>query len=563
MAQPRRIVVIGGVAAGPKAASRARRVDPLAEITLIERDPVLSYAGCGLPYYVSGVVSERDDLMATPIGVLRDPAYFEKAKDIRVLPETEAVAIDRARRMVRVRSRQTGEERAIPYDKLILATGASAVVPPIPGIDLPNVLPMKRVEDADLLKTLLASEACQDVAIVGAGLIGLEMAEALHSCGRGVTLIERLPQILPFLDADMALLLHNYVVQQGVRVMTGAAVEAIEADASGRAARVVTDQGTVEAGAVIVGIGFRPNTSLAREAGLILGPQGGILVNQYMQTSDPDVYAAGDCTEKACVVRGTTCLLPLGSTANKEGRVAGTNAAGGHARFPGVVGTGAVKVFGWNVARTGLTEADSRRLGVKPACAIIAGPDRAHYYPEAKTIIVKLIADSVGRKLLGAQILGPGDAVKRIDVAATALTAGMGIDDIACLDLAYAPPYAPAMDPLITAADALRNALDGLVSYVFAAELEAMRQSGDGPFILDVRTPAEYQAGHIPGATLIPLGALRGRLREVPRDRPVVALCKTSLRAYEAARILSARGDSNISVLAGGMAAWPYDTEAG
>jgi NADPH-dependent 2,4-dienoyl-CoA reductase/sulfur reductase-like enzyme len=347
MPDPLRIVIIGGVAAGPKAAARARRLAPDAEITILERDRLVSYAGCGLPYYISGVVETQQELMCTPIGVVRDPAFFQKVKAVRVLNETEVTRIDRQSKEVEVRHLPTGEVSRLPYDKLLIATGAELAEPPIEGSDLGNVLRLKSVHDAEAFRAALDPSVCRRTTVIGAGLVGLEMTEAFSACGISTTIVELLPQILPMLDEDMALLLTRHLESLGVRVMTSTRVLRLEGDAEGNVARVVTDHGDVETEVVLLSIGIRPNVKLARDAGLLIGRTGGIQVDEYMRTSDPDVYAAGDCAEKRCLVAGIPCFMPLGSVANKEGRVAGTNLAGGGERFPGVSATVAVKVFDW------------------------------------------------------------------------------------------------------------------------------------------------------------------------------------------------------------------------
>jgi len=560
MANRQRIVIIGGVAAGPKAAARARRLDPHAEITIIERDRLLSYAGCGLPYYISGVVEDQRELMCTPVGVLRDPEFFAKAKDIRALNRTEAVAIDREAKEVEVLDRETGERQRIAYDKLVIATGAEPVDPPIPGADSKRVLQLKRIGDAERFRDALRRGTGLRVTIIGGGLIGMEMSEALSEADCSVTVIEMLPHILPMLDSDMALLVEEHLAGSGVTIMAATRVERIE-DAGTDALSVATDRGDVPSDLVLMSVGVRPNVKLAREAGLALGPLGGIRVNEFLETSDSDVYAAGDCIEKHCFMRGEPGLVPMGSAANKEGRVVGSNVAGRRDRFPGVAGTVVLKVFDWNVGRSGLGETEAKALGIDAISVVVPGPDISHYYPGAQPIVVKLTVNRADRKLIGIQAVGSGDVAKRVDVAVTAMTAGMTVDQVAMLDLAYAPPYASAMDILITTADTARNVLDGLFEQVTPAEVQAMRERGDDFAILDTRSPDEYEQGRIPGATLVPLGALRTRVAEIPREKPVVALCKTSLRAYEASRCLQGRGFTNIKVMSGGMMAWPYEQD--
>ncbi|NPV48098.1 MAG: FAD-dependent oxidoreductase [Armatimonadetes bacterium] len=558
MANSLRIVVVGGVAAGPKAAARARRLDPEAEITIVEKDRLLSYAGCGLPYYISGLVENRNDLMATPIGVLRDPDFFAKVKGITVLNETEATRIDRAAKELEVRHLPTGATKRLPYDKLIIATGAEPIDPPIPGNDLQNVLRLKRVEDADRFRELMTSNSCPMVTIVGGGLIGMEMTEAVTACGSAVTVVELLPQILTMFDVEMAALVEQHMRKVGVRVLTSTKIERIVGDEQGRVKSVVTSAGEFPAQLVLISVGIRPNVQLARDAGLIIGPSGGINVNEYMQTSDPDIYAAGDCAEKRCFVRGTACFLPLGSVANKEGRVAGSNAVGHIERFHGVAGATALKVFELNTGRAGLTAQQARDLGIRVVSATVAAPDKPHYYPGAEPIILKLVADRATRQLIGIQGVGTGDVIKRIDVATTAMTAEMTVDEVANLDLAYAPPYSEAMDVLIHGANILRNKLDGLLEGITPDQLKAKFDAGEDFVLLDVRSPAERETFSLPQSIHIPLAALRGRVAEVARDKEVIVYCKTSLRAWEACRILAGLGYNNTKILDGGVMAWPY-----
>jgi len=551
------------VAAGPKAAARARRLDPSAEITIVEKDELLSYAGCGLPYYISGLIEDRRQLMATPIGVLRDPKFFAQVKNIRVLNRTKAVGIDRKAKEVEVVGVDSGETQRLPYDKLILATGADPIEPPIPGKDLKNVWRLKQIEDADRFREYLQRPACPKVVIIGGGLIGMEMTEAVVECRGGVTVIEMLPHVLPMIDEDMASLVEKHMRDVGVQVIPSARVERIEGDSEGQVKRVVTSRGGFDADLVLLSVGIRPNVDLARQAGLLIGVSGGVYVNEYMQTSDPNIYAAGDCAEKSCRIRGTSCVLPLGSVANKEGRIAGSSAVGKAERFPGIQGATALKVFDWNVGRAGLSVEQAKDLGIPVVTATVSAPDKPHYYPGNLPIILKLVVEKFNRRLIGIQGVGPGDVLKRIDVAITAMTARMTVDDVANLDLAYAPPYSEAMDVLIHGANIARNKLDGLLKGVTCMQLQAMRQAGEDVVLLDVRSPDEHQNGCIPGSTLVPLGAIRSRLDQIPRDRRVVAYCKTSLRAWEAVCILAGQGYQNVEILDGGFLAWPFEVHHG
>ena len=559
-----KVLIIGGVAAGPKTASRIIRMCPDAEVTIIEKGRFLSYAGCGLPYYVSGEVKEQKELMCTPAGVVRDPVFFQNVKNVKVLSETEALEIDRSQQRVRLRTLSTGEETWLPYDYLVLATGASPVIPPLPGIDKRNIYTLHGVHDAEGIKAALAEGKAKDVVIIGGGLIGVEATEALVAQGCRVTVVEMLPQILGMLDWEMARLVERHMEAKGVKVMTESkALDFLsEAGNEDRVSQVRTSKGLLSADLVVLAIGVRPNVALAKAAGLALGEKTGALqVNDRLQTSDPRVYAAGDCVE--CIDRqtGQPCFVPLGSTANKQGRVAANNICGGNDAFPGILGSTVCKVFDFGVARTGLTEAAARALGYEIIVAMAPGPDKAHYMPQSKPLLMKLVADAKNGRLLGVQATGPGDGAKRIDVAATAISAGMTIDDVAHLDLSYAPPYSPAMDALITAANVARNKRDGLMEGISAEAVQRKLDAGEDFVFLDVRSPQEHAEVRLPKAVLIPLGALRRRLDEIPRDKEIIAFCQISLRGYEAALILKTAGFTGVKVLDGGVAMWPYEKE--
>ena len=553
----KRVVIVGGVAAGPKAASRIIRLMPDAQVTLVEKGEFLSYAGCGLPYYLAGVVKDQKELMATPVGVVRDPVFFQKVKNVRVLKRTEALAIDRANKRVRIKDLDSGAESELQYDNLVLATGACPVIPPIPGVELQNIFSLHGVTDTEGIRSALAKGGGQDVVIVGGGLIGVEVTEALTARGCRVTIVEMLPQILNMLDWEMARLVQQHMESKGVKVLTGTKVKAFQGN--GKVEAVATDGPTLPAELVILAVGVRPNVKLAKDAGLEIGPTGAIKVDQHMRTSDPDIYAAGDCVECTHLLTGQSCYVPLGSTANKQGRVAAAGICGYQERFPGVLGSTVCKVFDHCVARTGLTEREAREAGYEVVTVLAPAPDRAHYMPQARPLLLKLVVDAKTRRLLGAQSAGPGAGDKRIDVAAMAITAGMTVDDIANADLSYAPPYSSAMDNLITAANVARNKLDGLMTGVTPMEVHRMLEEKKDFVFLDVRSPAEYEQVRLPNSTLIPLGTLRQRLGELPRDKEIVTFCKISLRGYEAARILTAAGFQQVKVMDGGVLMWPYE----
>ncbi len=562
------VVIIGGVAAGPKCAARIKRLRPDAQVTIIERDSFLSYAGCGLPYYISGEIHEQKELYATGTGAPRDAAYFQNVKGVKVLTRTEAVEIDRKARRVRIRSLAAGAgaeaESWIAYDKLLLATGASPVRPPLPGLDLKGVSTLHSIHDAEAVRARLAewnagAAGARRAVIVGGGLIGVEAAEALVERGCEVTLVEMLPQILRILDWEIAKLVENHMKSKGVRVLTGAKVEAFLGGDGGRLTGVRTSAGEFPADLALLSIGVRPNTALARAAGLELGASGGLRVDSTQRTSDPDIYAAGDCCEMKDLLTGQPCHVPLGSTANKQGRVAANAICGRPDSFPGVLGSTVCKVFDFSVARTGLTERQAREAGHEVVTVLNPGPDKAHYMPAARSLFMKIVVDARTRKLLGAQAAGPGAGDKRADVAAVAIAAGMTVDQVAHLDLCYAPPYAPAMDNLITSANIARNKLDGLARSLTPEEVKRRLDEKRDFVFLDVRGPKEWQQVRLAGSILIPLGELRGRLAEIPRDKEIVVFCAASLRGYEAARVLAGAGFERVAFLDGGVSMWPYE----
>ncbi|KAB0667716.1 pyridine nucleotide-disulfide oxidoreductase [Oryzomonas japonica] len=553
-----RIVVIGANAAGAKAASKAKRVNPEAEITLIDRGNFISYGACGIPYYVSDTVVEVKELMSTPVGVLRDQVFFRKVKGVDVITETEAVVVDWRNKKVELWTAVSGTTSFIDYDRLILATGSSPLIPPLQGSELAGIVTVKSIEDATFLKEQAVSgkRAC----VIGAGLIGLETVEALALCGMQVTVVEMLGQVLPgVLDDEMATLLERHIQSHGVQVMTSCRVSCFEGN--GHVEKVITDQGEILADLVVLAAGVKPNVSLARNAGLEIGATGAIAVDDHLRTSVPDIYACGDCCETTHLVTGKRVYAPMGSTANKQGRVAGINAVGGDAVFNGIVGTAIVKVFDFNAGKTGLSEFAARAAGYDVEIVLSPAPDRAHFYPDAKPIVLKLVADRENGRLLGLQAVGSGAVDKRIDVAATAITFRATAEQVSHLDLGYAPPFAAAMDNLIVAADILKNKLSGHAKGVSPHEVKKKMEAGEDFLLLDVRSPAEHEMMRIAGAKLVPLGVLRDKLDSLPKDKEIVTFCKISLRGYEAQKILNAAGFSNIRFMDGGILTWPYELE--
>ncbi|HWQ61556.1 MAG TPA: FAD-dependent oxidoreductase [Negativicutes bacterium] len=557
-----KILIVGGVAAGLKAASRARRNDPAAEITVVEKGKLISYGACGLPYYVAGDVGEIGQLMSTPAGAMRNAAFFKNIKDITVLTETLATGIDRTAKQVTVKDLAGGEERKLPYDKLVIATGAVPVKPPLPGIDLANVYQLWHPDDARAVRAGLERGKCANAVIIGAGLVGLEMAEALKMWDAKVTLIEMKEQIFSaFLDEEVAGSVAKYARERGLTVLTGEKVERFIGD--GAVQEVVTDKRTIPADLVILAIGVRPNVELAKNAGLAIGPSGAMAVDENLRTNDPDIFAGGDCTETTNIISGEKMFAPMGSTANKQGRVIGDNLGGGAVKFRGVLGTVAVKVLDMNVGKTGLTERDAKRLGYEYVTAMVGGHDRPHYMPEAKLITVKLIVEAATGRVLGAQAFGEGEVAKRIDVVATTITLGGTVNDLIDIDLAYAPPYNSPIDNVAVAAQAVLNKLAGKLKGISSLAAKEKLDAGKTVF-LDVRTQEECkQQGRLPGngVKYIPLGQLRSRLGELNKDDEIVAFCKISLRGYEAALILEGEDFDKVKVMEGGINAWPFECE--
>jgi NADPH-dependent 2,4-dienoyl-CoA reductase/sulfur reductase-like enzyme/rhodanese-related sulfurtransferase len=550
-----RIIVIGANAAGAKAASKAKRINPKADVTLIDRGKFISYGACGIPYYVSDTVADVKELMSTPVGVIRDPHFFQKVKGVTVKTATEVIRIDRQAKVVHLLETETARSYALDYDRLILATGSTPFIPDISNVNLANILTVKSIEDAVLLKNSAISGAT--ACIVGGGLIGLETAEALQQKGMRVTVIEMRKQLLPgVLDPEMAFLVEKQLRQQQVSVLTGCRVTGF----SGKTAveKVHIGDQELPADLVVLAPGVTPNVRLGKAAGIALGVTGAIAVDLNLRTSDPDIFACGDCCETTHLVTGGKVHIPLGSTANKQGRVAGINAAGGEAVFTGVIGTSILRVFNINAGKTGLNEAEARAGGFDVETVLSPAPDKAHFFPGAKPIVLKLVAERPTGRLLGVQAVGEGAVDKRLDAAATAITFHATAEQLSQVDFAYAPPYSAAMDNLIVAADILKNKLAGHARGISPEQVKRKLDEEDDFILLDVRSQAEHGEIGIEGAKLIPLGMLREKLEELPRDKEIVTFCKISLRGYEAQKILDAAGFENTKFLDGGILAWPY-----
>jgi NADPH-dependent 2,4-dienoyl-CoA reductase/sulfur reductase-like enzyme/rhodanese-related sulfurtransferase len=532
-----RTIIIGGVAGGMSAATRLRRLDESAEIIVLERSGYVSFANCGLPYHVGGVIEKRGALL------LQNPGSLKRRFGIDVRVRHEVTAIDPAAREVSVTDLRTGAHSTLRYDSLVLSPGGRPVRPPIPGIE--RALSLRDIEDTD---AMVAAVGPADTAVVvGGGFIGVEMAENLVHRGLRVTLVEATDQVMAPLDPELAALVHTRLREHGVTLVLGASVSAIGGDTA-----TLSDGSVVQADLVVAAIGVRPETSLALGAGLELGPRGGILVDDQLRTSDPAIYAVGDAVEKRDALDDSQALVPLANTANRQGRVVADIIAGHGGSDRPVLGTAVVGVFGLTVATTGWNEKRLRAAGT-PYRAIHTHPaNHAGYYPGAEPISLKLLFDPVSTMILGAQAVGGAGAEKRIDVIATAMAGGLTAPALADLELAYAPQYSSAKDPVNMLGWVARNMTEGLVNTVQWHEV-AGRVAG-GATVVDVRTAPEYAAGHIPGSVNVPVDDLRGRLGDLP-DGELLVVCAVGIRGYLAARTLAQQGRA-VANVDGGYLTW-------
>lgn len=557
MTTGRKIVVVGGVAGGASAAAKARRQDEFAQIIIFEKGPYISFANCGLPYYISGEITRRENLL------LQTPESFKTRYNIDVKPNHEVLKLMRGEKRIVVKDLGSGREFEESYDKLILAPGALPIIPPLPGIKARNIFPLRSIPDMDNIQQYLNSNALTQAVVVGGGYIGLEMAEALLARGLMVMVVERAAQLLPPMDKEMTQPILSHLREKGVEVILKDGVKEFLLDKDGMAQEVVLDSGrTVPLQMAILSIGIRPDVQLAREASLKIGATGAIEVNERMETSDPDIYAVGDCVESIHLVTDKKVWIALGGPANKQGRIAGANAAGGHKTMKGVLGTAIVKVCDLVAARTGLNERETHQAGLDYYCSYTHADDHASYYPGAKRLTIKLIVEKKTGRLLGGQVVGGGGVDKRIDILATALHAQLTVEDLENLDLAYAPQFGSARDPVIVAGFVARNILQDEVAAITSQEVFRDKEAGREIQVLDVRTPKEYAAAAIPGSILVPIDELRSRLEDLvnQKKQEMVVHCGTGLRSYLACRILQAHGFTKIKNLSGGITTWKHTT---
>ena len=530
-----KVVIVGGVAGGASAAARLRRLDEQAQITIYERSGYISYANCGLPYYIGGTIQKQAEL------TLQTPASFKKRFNIEVKVGHEVQAIDRAKKQVTVCDLASGQVFQADYDKLILAPGAQPVRPPLPGVDSSRLYTLRTVEDTLRIREIAASGQVKSAVVIGGGFIGVEMAENLQELGLAVSLIQRENHLLAPLDQDLASFLHAHMREKGVKLLLEQSVTGFAETETGLSVQLAGSE-PVSADMAILAIGVQPESTLAKAAGLELGPKDSIAVNEQMQTSDPDIYAVGDAVAIRNTVTGQPALIALAGPANKQGRVAADNIAGLESRYTGSPGSSVLKIFEMTAAFCGLNEQAAQAAGLAYEKLIISPASHAAYYPGGRQMTIKLLFDKQTEKILGAQIVGFDGVDKRLDVIATAMQAGLGVRTLKELDLAYAPPYSSAKDPVNMLGFVAENVITGKVKHFFYEDIANLPKDGSVT-LLDVRTQAEYSRGHAADFKLnLPLDSLRERLAELPSGKPVYVMCQTGIRSYIACRILQQNG---------------------
>lgn len=525
----KRILIIGGVAGGASTAARLRRLDEFAQITVLERGPDVSFANCGLPYFIGGEIKDREKL------TVQTPQSLKAMLNLDVLTRHEATSVDLENKQVSVKDLNSGKELTLSYDKLVLTPGASPIIPPIPGIKDPRIHTLRNLTDMDQI--VEKAHQAKHVLVIGAGFIGLEMAEQLRHLDKSVTLVELQSQVLPQLDSEMAKPVERSLLENGIDVILGDGINGFESTNSGFFAMLNSGK-KVKTDLVILSIGVKPETQLAKDAGLKLGPRGHIIVNTYQQTSNPDIYAAGDAVETKCAITGNSTAVPLGGPANRQGRVIADhiNNPKKAMPYPGSIGTAIVRVFDLAAGVTGLNEKRLNQWGLAYDKTIVSDFNHASYYPGATPLTVKLLFCPDTHKIYGAQVFGKEGVDKRLDIVATALRGNMTTDDLEHLELSYAPPFGSAKDVLNTAAFAVRNKRNKLVDCIFELPEDEDSQ------LIDVRPPAMQAEKPLPQARHIPISELRSRMGEIDKSKPVITICKMGKLSYFAARILQQNG---------------------
>jgi len=531
--QKKKILIIGGVAGGATAAARLRRLDEHVEIIMFERGEHISFANCGLPYYIGGTIAERENLL------LQTPGSFRQRFNVDVRVHSEVLSINRKAKTVSVQNKLTGETYTESYDKLVLAPGGEPIKPPVPGIDSAGVFTLRNIADTDSIKAFIQNNKPKTAAIIGGGFTGIEIAENLTEAGLDVSVIEFSDQVIAPLDIDMACDVQHHLKQYGVKLYLNNGLQKITEDSGELLLEL--QSGTIKADMVILTIGVKPETQLAKNAGLKLNDRGGIVVDKHMRTSDQDIYAAGDAVEISDFNTGQPTMIPSASPANKQARIVADNICGIPAEYSGAQGSGIIKVFDMTAAFTGMNEKTAKRLNINYDKIFLWLPSHAGYYPSAKPMSMKVLFEKENGKILGAQIVGYDGVDKRCDVLATAIRAGMTANDLKQIDLCYAPPYSSAKDPVNMAGYAIENILTGKVKIFHWHDVDALPRDGS-VILLDVRNPQEVLRGKIDGFINIPLDLLRERMGELDKKKPVYAHCHSGMRSYIAARILTQNG---------------------
>ncbi len=530
-----KVVIVGGVAGGATAAARIRRLEEQAEIVVFERSGYVSYANCGLPYYIGGVIRDPEEL------TLQTPESFRQRFQVDMRVRHEVTALHPERKTVTVRALETGEIFEESYDKLLLSPGAKPTQPPLPGTGSERLFTLRTVEDTFRIREFVEREQPRSVVLAGGGFIGMELAENLRELGMEATIVQRPRQVMNPFDPEMAAFLHAKLREKGVVLCLGRTVEGFQDTEHGSVRVLLKDEAPLEADMVVLAIGVTPDTALAREAGLALGVKGSILVNDRMETSVPDIYAVGDAVQVRHSVTGQETLLSLAGPANRQGRIAADNICGGDSRYRGSQGSSVLKVFDMTAAVTGVKEETARKAGIACDKVYLSPMSHAGYYPGGQLMTMKVLFEKETYRLLGAQIVGYEGVDKRIDVLAAAIRGGLTALDLRDLDLAYAPPYSSAKDPVNMAGFMIGNLADGLVQQFHLEELEALPRDGSVS-LLDTRTVGEYAAGHVEGFRNVPVDELRQRLGELEADKPVYVMCQSGLRSYLACRVLAQHG---------------------
>ncbi len=529
-----KVVVVGGVAGGASAAARIRRLDESAQIVIFERTAYISYANCGLPYYIGGEITEKSDLtLQTP------KSFWDRFRiDVRVLHEV--TAINTEKKSVTVKNLSTGQIFEESYDKLVLSPGAKSARPDLPGIDMDRVFTLRTVEDTLRIKDFIDTSRPKTATVVGGGFIGVELAENLTEQGIKVTIIEYADHLLAQLDSDMACQVHSQLRKHGISLMLKSAVACFK-ERDGMIITKTADGAEVASDMVIMSVGVVPDTAIAKSAGLKLGIKGSITVNDKMEASVPDIYAVGDAVEVKNFITGAAALISLAGPANKQGRIAADNICGGDSRYNGSHSSSVLKIFDMTVASTGINESVARAMGIDFEYVMLSPMSHASYYPGGSVITMKVLFDKNSAKLLGAQIIGSDGADKRVDVIATAIRGGLSACDLAELELSYAPPYSSAKDPVNMAGFMIENIITGKVKQAHFEEIPSLRKD-DTAFLLDTRTKTEVAAGSPDGFINIPVDELRERINEIPKNKTIYVMCQSGLRSYIACRILSQLG---------------------